>query len=154
MGPFVACLPSVDKDTQGFRSQTARHNCVVLIWNTTSISALVLLVLPCSLASKTQRPQRACFEGDPRPRSAVLLDVIQATRTQERPKTSLSGLCALVNWWYWKRSCNAPAPASYSLSYLRYHLFRKDLYCKFSFIYGLGFVYAWGHLICINMVIL
>lgn len=24
-------LPSVDKDTQGFRSQTARHNCVVLI---------------------------------------------------------------------------------------------------------------------------
>ena len=24
-------IPSVDKDTQGFRSQTARHNCVVLI---------------------------------------------------------------------------------------------------------------------------
>ena len=24
-------VPSVDKDTQGFRSQTARHNCVVLI---------------------------------------------------------------------------------------------------------------------------
>ena len=28
---FWQSLPSVDKDTQGFRSQTARHNCVVLI---------------------------------------------------------------------------------------------------------------------------
>ena len=28
---FGAKIPSVDKDTQGFRSQTARHNCVVLI---------------------------------------------------------------------------------------------------------------------------
>ena len=27
----VELVPSVDKDTQGFRSQTARHNCVVLI---------------------------------------------------------------------------------------------------------------------------
>ena len=27
----IAIIPSVDKDTQGFRSQTARHNCVVLI---------------------------------------------------------------------------------------------------------------------------
>ena len=27
----VELVPSVDKDTQGFRSQIARHNCVVLI---------------------------------------------------------------------------------------------------------------------------
>ena len=27
----VELVPSVDKDTQGFRSQTARHSCVVLI---------------------------------------------------------------------------------------------------------------------------
>ena len=27
----VVSIPSVDKDTQGFRSQIARHNCVVLI---------------------------------------------------------------------------------------------------------------------------
>ena len=27
----IGKVPSVDKDTQGFRSQTARHNCVVLI---------------------------------------------------------------------------------------------------------------------------
>ena len=53
---FASFPPSVDKGTQGFRSQIARHNCVVLIWNTTSIPALVLLVLPYSLASKTQRP--------------------------------------------------------------------------------------------------
>ena len=28
---YLLLIPSVDKDTQGFRSQTARHNCVVLI---------------------------------------------------------------------------------------------------------------------------
>ena len=28
---YYNIIPSVDKDTQGFRSQTARHNCVVLI---------------------------------------------------------------------------------------------------------------------------
>jgi hypothetical protein len=46
----------VDKDTQGFRSQIARHSCVVLTGNTSSIPAFVLLALPYSLASKTQRP--------------------------------------------------------------------------------------------------
>ena len=28
---YAIIIPSADKDTQGFRSQTARHNCVVLI---------------------------------------------------------------------------------------------------------------------------